>query len=437
MRNNNNWYRLDNMAKMYPILATPRTESLYRLSVNLTEDINPELLQIALQDILPRFPSMKVKLRRGIFWYFFEENDNKPVIFKDDGIVLKKIDRKKNRHYLFRVLYYNSRLAVEFFHVISDGKGATEFVKCLTYRYLELTGKEFHMRDNILHYSDSPKPEELEDSLESNAGNISYRSMINKVRGEIKIPPTFKVPSPIYNLPGFGVIDATMDTEALLKAARSRDISITVYLSAVLLYSVYKNYKMPEIEKVLSIFIPIDLRKFYNSHTLRNFVTYSRAGIICSSSSEYELEDFIRTVEDNLKQNVNKEKFDDTLMGMSMISNFIPFRLLPLPIKYFAMKIGRMFANHTRHTVIISNLGKTYFPQETLPFIKSIGVNVNVVKNTPLSLGVATLENTTRLVFTTMLRDNVVIKEFFGILADDGISIDVESNLREDERYVL
>ena len=72
------WEKLDNTAHLFPVIAGERMSNVYRISVTLSEKIVPELLQKALDIVLPKFDGFNMRLRRGIFWHYFEEN-GKPV----------------------------------------------------------------------------------------------------------------------------------------------------------------------------------------------------------------------------------------------------------------------------------------------------------------------------------------------------------------------
>ena len=63
------WFELDDNAKFYPLIMTERTQSAFRLTVELKDRVNSVLLERALNDILPRFPSFRVRMRRGLFWH--------------------------------------------------------------------------------------------------------------------------------------------------------------------------------------------------------------------------------------------------------------------------------------------------------------------------------------------------------------------------------
>ncbi len=68
------WRRLDNTANIFPVIASESMSQVFRVSVTLKKEVRPELLQQALEDILPHISNFRVRLRRGLFWYYFEEN---------------------------------------------------------------------------------------------------------------------------------------------------------------------------------------------------------------------------------------------------------------------------------------------------------------------------------------------------------------------------
>jgi len=87
-----------------------RDEKVFRISCELFEEVDPEILQQALDETIERFPYYKSVLRRGIFWYYLEDSDIRPLVEKEDKPVCAPIYRK-----YFRVLYYNKRISLEVF----------------------------------------------------------------------------------------------------------------------------------------------------------------------------------------------------------------------------------------------------------------------------------------------------------------------------------
>ena len=133
------WDKLDNTANLFPVIAGEKMTNTYRISVVLTEEIQPELLQEALDMVTPKIPGFNLRLRSGIFWYYFEENGKKaPRVREESTYPCRLIHQSKNNSYLFRVTYYRKRINLEVFHVLTDGMGGITFLRELTYQYLRL-----------------------------------------------------------------------------------------------------------------------------------------------------------------------------------------------------------------------------------------------------------------------------------------------------------
>ena len=63
------WYRLDNAAKIFPPSKNKYDPKIFRFSVSLKDDINPEVLQQALDLTKEEYPIFKSVLKKVFFWY--------------------------------------------------------------------------------------------------------------------------------------------------------------------------------------------------------------------------------------------------------------------------------------------------------------------------------------------------------------------------------
>ena len=61
------WVKLDNAAKIFPVVSNKHRTNLFSIAFSLTELVDPVCLQEALQITIMRFPSFKMRLRSGIF----------------------------------------------------------------------------------------------------------------------------------------------------------------------------------------------------------------------------------------------------------------------------------------------------------------------------------------------------------------------------------
>ena len=82
----------------------------------MKEKIKPDVLQSALDDIMPRFPSFNVRLRHGFFWNYFEPNFNRLKIEKETTFPCKPFDLTDGESFLIRVLYSEYDIILEVFH---------------------------------------------------------------------------------------------------------------------------------------------------------------------------------------------------------------------------------------------------------------------------------------------------------------------------------
>lgn len=103
------WYKLDLSAIVYPTLQRRDFSSVYRLSVLLKEEIDPEMLQRAVNLTMPRFPTYKAAIRKGVFWRYLEPNDRPgPFVQEDVKNPCQPMYFKANNRYLVRIYYYRT-----------------------------------------------------------------------------------------------------------------------------------------------------------------------------------------------------------------------------------------------------------------------------------------------------------------------------------------
>ena len=167
------WMRLDNAAKIYPAAKRRNWNNFFRLSATLTEPVDVAVLRSALDVTVRRFPSMAVRLRRGVFWYYLEQIPQAPAIQSEKSCPLAHVPFDQVRRCALRVLVYHDRIAVEFFHAITDGTGGTIFLKTLLAEYLcQKYGITIPAENGVLGRLEEPDEEELEDSFLRYAGDV-------------------------------------------------------------------------------------------------------------------------------------------------------------------------------------------------------------------------------------------------------------------------
>ena len=224
------WYRLDTAALIFPAVARRDWCNAFRVSATLTEEIDPELLQRAMDDMRRHFPNFFVVLRKGMFWYYLEESRLPVKVQNDYAYPLTFMSSRELRQKCLRVLYYKNRIACEFFHSLTDGHGGSIFLCNLTARYLELKyGLNIPREGVLVDLTRPPSSEELEDSFLKNAAEVAAG---RKEEKSYRLHGT-REPS------GFRTLTTgIVETRALLDLAHRYHVTVTALLAAVMTESI-------------------------------------------------------------------------------------------------------------------------------------------------------------------------------------------------------
>lgn len=417
------WYRLDNSAIVYQMIITRETQSLFRLGAQLKTAVDHEALRQSVEDALVRYPFFKSELRHGFFRPYLGKNTLPPLVFEDDGIVLKILSFRKNNKYLFRTSYFKNTIYMDFFHGLCDGSGAMEFLKTVLYYYHQRTEK-FISPSLIRLAGDAENPEETEDAFCKYYKKFDLFDGIKKMAGG----NGYRLKGKQFAFPGFGLIQITVPTDKLLAAARSFGCSITALLTSINLLAIHNVYGDKPQKEPYVAFIPVNLRKRYPSDTLGNFTVFAKC--VIPKNTEMNLESLTKTTSKLIAEQLEEKELDIKLSFASLMATLPLLKFMPLFIKSFISKLGRSFGNKTKQTFILSNLGKVNLSESEE--LDSLCFCLNCSKKTPDNMGVVSYENKTVISFTRKLISTDTEREFAKILASliDG-DVEVCSNYRE------
>ena len=422
------WYKLDYSSDIYPMSETQTTMSIFRLSVEMKNFVDGENLATALKDIMPRFPTFSVMLRRGFFRYYFEYNDGEPKVFPDDGVCMRNIDFQKNNRFLFRVQYYKKRISVDFFHGLCDGTGGVEFLRALVYRYLDECGESLPEHGDV-KIVDEPVPEsELEDSISKYyKGFNPFGGVVGKMAGK----NCFGKRARRFKSLGYGVIQGNVKSESLKNLAKERGCTITALISALALYSIAKVYVKDTESVDLVAMIPINLRKVFPSETVRNFTTLTKC-YVNTGATPFDLDEYVKICSRDIKDGAsNKEELSEKLSVSALLATNKFLKYTPLFLKELGTKIGKLGTSKTKQTLIISNVGVIKLPEGMENHVKRFSFNVNPSKKVPVNIGVASYNGVTTITFTRNIVNTDFEREFFTTLVNLGVEVEITSNLRE------
>lgn len=424
MENKNRWLRLDNAGKIFPYVSKKNFANVFRISFYLKETIKPDILQNAVDDLKYRFPTFFVKMRTGIFWYYYEVNERKFEVKKETAFLCSYKNKNKNNGYLLDILYYQNRISIEMFHAISDATGAIELGKAIVYRYLELLGYKLEDELNeVIKIGSEPK---LNESVDSFFENYNGEKL-----NRFKAPKAYLIKGTKFFAPGNGLVVGRVKSDELVNLAHKYDCTVTQFISAVMLRSIYLYMKRHQIKNTLplSIVLPVNMRKYYNSETLRNFSLYIY--LIQQVKPNLELNDFIESIKKCYDEQLNIDSLQATLNANMQIESSYALKLCPLFLKMLACKIGYNKVAGGLSTISLSNIGLINGPKSLLNHIENAEF-IAAGASTSHSSCVISCGNVTKISITRVIQELDIEKEFFSYLASLGLEVFVSSNLWEE-----
>ena len=416
------WMPLDNAALIFPAIRRRNWNNVFRESVTLRESIDPALLQRAVDELMPRFPSFYLRLRRGVFWYYLEEVSAPPAIQEDYAYPLTFMTKKEMGRCCLRVLYFKNRIAVEFFHVLSDGGGAMVYLKTLTARYLTLRyGVDIPPSDGVLDPNVSPDPGEVEDSFQRYAADH----------------PAFCPETEAYRLPGkrelgrfLRLVTGVVPAEPLRALAHEYGCTVTVLLSAVMaecVLAIQDQRVPPGRQKPVKITIPVDLRRLFPSRTLRNFALAVNPGVDPRLGT-YTLRELCDAFTHQLAAEITPQR-----MAGRIAQNVSPQRNKLMKAVPVFLKTPVMRAVYDRRgerlgCLNVSNLGVQKLPEAMAPFVERMEFIIGVQYSYPNNCSVVTCGGVTLINMIRSTQSPELERRFFSRLVELGVPVSIETN---------
>lgn len=413
-RPNDFWLELDDVAKTYTQFMKRDFVSVFRLSVYLKEEVNEVLLQMALNFTIKRFPSFAMSLKKGFFWHYLESSKTRYEVEKEKYLPVQRIRLSFAGSKAFRVIYYLNRISVEFFHGMTDGSGGLEFLKALVATYAKLTGKEVSDTDLIKDINDSPEASEYSNDFLKVEKRLSASGFINKKALQMGGRLTQEKPCRVLHF--------KMDATRLKEAAKKYETTVTSYL--VTLMTLSAKAAIEERKGDISICVPVNMRKFYPSLTLRNFSMYCL--IRTPIDDACDVKTLAKRVSEELKQKSSKEVMQEMMSSTAGMINSIKY--IPLILKQPVLKLLYKVYGDRLFTLTISNLGVVDFGKDLTKYIESGDFVLGTTAVNRCNTSLITINNVSTLSISKLTVDPSFENKLYDLLLKDGIDIEVEGS---------
>jgi NRPS condensation-like uncharacterized protein len=417
------WLKLDNAAKLFPAIMTNELPAVFRITAFLKDPVRISALTKAVAITSERFPYFSVSLGSGFFWHFLEYRPGLPRIQLEEDRTCTAFAVSRRDEPLYRIVIKKNRLSVEFFHILTDGGGAVEYLKSLLFTYFKLTGKQILSSCGIL----TPESPVMEEEMEDGYNRFFSKSLPAPTR----LTRAWHIPFSLNNKPRLRVLYSEIPLDKILEVSRSLKVTLTEYLTSVLLFTLYNIYLKEKLKgrkhngKAIRVEVPVNLRKIHASRTMRNFSLFLLPDIDLRLG-EYTFEEILKSVHHAMQSGAESKQISRQLTRNVRHEKRMIIRALPLFIKKMAISAVYKNLGSKQCTSIISNIGVIKLPEEMEEYIDAFAM-VPTPPNTSvkLSCGVTSFNNKIRIVFCNITDSREAERLFFKFLIDSGIPVKI------------
>ena len=408
------WRKLDNAALAFPLVTGKNDSRVFRFYCQLKEEVDPDILQKALDQTMEKYPLFQAVLRKGLFWFYLERRDIRAVVKPEKKPPCSQLYIPDQKSLLFRVSYHRNRINFEVYHALTDGTGAMNFVTELVQDYLILA----HPEDKLpwIELADEATPGEQEEDSFSQY----YSSKIPK--NKEKKPPAVQLKGEKLIHSDMQITEVIFSVKEILAKARSYSVSITIFLTALLLRAIHEDIPKNQQKRPITLMIPVNLRNYFPSQSMGNFFGWIEVGYKFEESTTFE--QLLQSVKDQFKEKLQKDRIAMDMNGYVRLEKNPFIRAVPLEIKRYFLIAGANLGGRSI-TAVYSNIGILKFPPEYKTYIDRFGI---FASTNSLQVCSCSYEDQFVVDFTSKIPDDRIQKNFVRMLKEEGISCKEEKN---------
>ncbi len=362
-RESKKWYKLDNAAKIIPSSAKGADTRVFRICCELKEDVDPDILQQAHDEISDDFPIFRCVLKKGFFWYYLEEGDISFKVTEDHIPACAPIYYPGRVNLLYRLTYYKRRINLEMFHVLADGTGGFIFLKRLVARYLEIA---HDIQGGKYEGETSSVSEKGDDAFDQYYMKQKLTKQLKQL-GKISVGRAHQIKGDIDPNLLPHLVEGAVSAKKIVALAKENNTTVGVYTTSLYIQAVIDSMSLMEKRRPIVISVPVNLRQFFDSDTTRNFF-----GVITIvyRAEEYKgkIADVIESVKAQYEEQLRPESVERIMNTYASFERHIAIKMVPIWIKDIVISF---FNRRSKRgiTTTLSNLGRIDMPENISPYI--------------------------------------------------------------------
>lgn len=392
-------FALDNAGKIYPAAMTKKWNAVFGVSAYMDEPVCLPSLRQAVADLAGRFPSMYVRLKHGFLWDSLVPATNLDIVEPagDSPCKMMQVDSDKP---LFRVVYNGCEIRAEFFHAVTDGTGGFEFLKALVLRYLQLCGKAEGCVTGVRMVNENPAPAEVRDDFLQiyKKGNRCSRADSNAYQIPLKQEENY-----------LSRTEICVPVDQLKSLAKTRyGCTVTQYIAAayaMALLSVYENDPQAG-RKPVKLSVPVNLRRYWESDTLRNFSSYITLDV--TPQGQYTFEKVLELIQQGMAAKIRKELLFKNVCQNVADEKMLIARMAPNAIKKLFMRSAFHMYGEKKFTSTVTSVGYMKLPPALEAHVRYMTATLGQTALNPINCTIVSFCNTLCVNVTSVSHDHRV-----------------------------
>lgn len=384
-KNPHKLFPVDNSSILFFSLMKKTHANTYRFTMTLSEEVSPEILQQAVDRVYRRFPTIIAGFLPGFFHYFQFPAQEPPQVQPDPGCLIT-MQKEELHRCAYRVFYKDNTVSIEAFHALTDGYGAIASFTTLMAEYLRIRyGIDIPAVETVRNLEDLPTDAETSDDY-----------LTHQEGKPLHLPSRYA-----YQIPGtpnadWRVLNTTIEYPAgkIVAAARRCGVSANTLLSGVLASTIMEiqEKRQSGAIKPVRIMVPVDLRRFFESCTLRNFIWYALPTME-PGDRDLPLEELLKKFHTQFRDQIQRKRLASIISYNVKTQLNVFFRFLPRAVKYALMRFVYRYFGESNSSVTITNLGNVKLPEQMQPYVRKLDCILTPRVHSPYGCAVISFGN--------------------------------------------
>ena len=224
------------------------------------------------------------------------------------------------------------------------------FLKTLLAEYLRLKGKAIPKEKGVLDINEEVREGELVNEFKKAEGDASLSTFVDK--------KSLQIDGKLSNVNMTRIVHFIMDSDKLNQVSKSYGGTVTAYITSLLFMAAKKCISRKE--GLFNIQIPINMRKFNGSNTLRNYSMYFNASM--DIKDIHDLKDLVPEMGKQIVEKGSQETMNQMMMTTGKLIDSLSF--VPLFLKVPIMQHIYGYLSNSIIGCTLSNLGKVDMPEK-------------------------------------------------------------------------